>query len=371
MKKLLLFTLLSLGLIGSVFAQIYSSDTFGTGEDQFSLEFTTIGNPGNAADPRTFLGSPGLSGYGSVGYTYRIGTYAISQSQIDKATASGLQNVVAGAWSGEQPAANISWYEAAAFVNWLNTSQGFHSAYNLTWNGTNWSMSLWKLTDAGYNAKNPYRNSFAKYFLPSESEYYKAAYGNRGGSGYYLYPTASDFTPTAVASGTDANTAVYNQSVLQVPSSIYQAGGRSSYGTMGQGGNVVQWVETQSSGRNFGHADPRSIRGGYSWFSVEDIPSLLTSTHSRSAAYPNFSNIDLGFRVASAADDGFLKNPTPSPAPAPAPASASASASAFVVSSGGGGGSVSKKKSAKRSSVKKPATKRMPATKRIPATYRK
>jgi hypothetical protein len=136
------------------------ADTFGTGANQFNIDFRTIGNPGNAADP-----SSSWPGYGSVGYTYRIGTYAISQNQIDAATASGLQNVAAGAWSGDRPAANMSWYESAAFVNWLNTSKGFQSAYNLTWSGSAWSMALWTASDPGYDANNLYRNSLGPRFF--------------------------------------------------------------------------------------------------------------------------------------------------------------------------------------------------------------
>ena len=88
MKKTLLSLLVAVALIGSVSQS--KADTFGSGDNQFTIDFTTIGNPGNAAD---------FTGYGSVGYSYRIGTYAISQNQINAATASGL-NVSAAAWWG-------------------------------------------------------------------------------------------------------------------------------------------------------------------------------------------------------------------------------------------------------------------------------
>jgi hypothetical protein len=123
MKKLLLAIVL---LAGANLTTSAHADTFGTGSNQFTIDFTTIGNTNNRAD---------TTGYGSVGYSYRIGTYEISQNQITAATASGLQNVTAGAWSGERPAAHMSWYESAAFVNWLNTSKEFAPAYNLSWSG--------------------------------------------------------------------------------------------------------------------------------------------------------------------------------------------------------------------------------------------
>jgi hypothetical protein len=39
-------------------------------------------------------------------------------------------------------------------------------------------MSAWDVLDNGFDASNPYRNSNAKYFLPSEDEWVKAAYWN-------------------------------------------------------------------------------------------------------------------------------------------------------------------------------------------------
>jgi formylglycine-generating enzyme required for sulfatase activity len=283
MKNTILSTIIAVGLIGG--ASQSKADTFGTGANQFTLDFTTIGNPGNAAY---------YTGYGSVGYTYRIGTYAISQNQIDKATASGLANVTAGAWSGDQPAANMSWYESAAFVNWLNTSKGFTPAYNLTWSGSTWSMALWTVTDPGYDANNLYRNSLAKYFLPSENEFFKAAHGKSDGSRYYIYSTGSDFAPTAVASGTAAGTAVYNQSSFQAPASIYEAGGLSSYGTMGQGGNIWQWEENAYIRSSTDPAGERGFRGG-DWGS----PAFILRNAARGGADPAHEAYSMGFRVAS------------------------------------------------------------------------
>ena len=96
--------------------------TFGSGANTFGIDFLNIGNAGNAADTTT---------YGAVPYQYRMGKYEISQDAITKATASGMANVTAGAWTSNQPAATISWYEAAAFVNWLNTSTGNTAAYRI------------------------------------------------------------------------------------------------------------------------------------------------------------------------------------------------------------------------------------------------
>ena len=282
------------------------ADTFGSGANQFTIDFTTIGNPGNGAD---------FTGYGSVGYTYRIGTYAISQNQIDKATASGLANVTAGPWSGDKPAANMTWFESAAFVNWLNTSKGFTPAYSLSWSGSTWSMALWTVTDPGYDASNLYRNSLAKYFLPSENEFYKAAYGKSDGSGYYFYPTATEFEPRAVVSGTTAETAVYQDGYHVVmprassPASVYEAGGLSSYGTMGQGGNVYGWQESAFDGVNDDASEVRMPRGGMWDLGHEDM--LYTSRRFKVSG-PEYGDNAIGFRVASVADAGSIPEPSTS-----------------------------------------------------------
>ncbi len=258
------------------------ADTFGTSGNEFTIDFVNIGNAGNAAD---------TTGYGAVPYEYRMGTYEITQDAITKATASGMANVTADAWTGSQPAAGISWYEAAAFVNWLNTSTGNQAAYNLT--GI-WIMALWSSDEAWQlGGENLYRHKDAFYFLPSESEWYKAAYYNPSGSNYFLYPTASDTAPTQVANGTDADTAVYGVPG-SAPAVVDSAGGLSPYGTMGQGGNVFEWNESANDGTNDSPSDSRTLRGsGYA-----NAENWLRSSD-RIGGLPGIEGSFLGFRVAS------------------------------------------------------------------------
>jgi formylglycine-generating enzyme required for sulfatase activity len=125
-------------------------------------------------------------------------------------------------------------------------------------------MNLWSSGDAWQlGGENLYRHKDAFYFLPSENEWYKAAYYNPGGSNYFLYPTGSDTAPAAVASGTNAGTAVYD-GVASFPAIVDSAGGLSPYGTMGQGGNVWEWNESAFDGSNSLSSENRAIRGG-SW----------------------------------------------------------------------------------------------------------
>jgi formylglycine-generating enzyme required for sulfatase activity len=263
------------------------ADIFGTDGNRFTIDFVSIGNAGNAAD---------TTGYGAVAYSYRMGAHEIPQDAIDKATASGMTGVTAGPWTGDQPAANLNWYEAAAFVNFLNTSSGKTAAYDLSWSGAAWSMALWS-SDQAWTAggTNLYRNKDAYYFLPSENEWYKAAYDNAAGSAYFPYPTGSSTAPTAVASGANAGEAVYGQAMSNVPAAVEMAGGLSPYGAMGQGGNVWEWTETPLSGDNNSATNVRTIRGG-GWSSLE---GQLSSSFRSSNGFPDGERAFIGLRVAS------------------------------------------------------------------------
>jgi len=280
----------ALGLaLGIAVTGTLRADTFGTTGNEFTIDFVDIGNAGNTADSNNF---------GTVIYNYRIGTYEVSQNAITKATASGMTNVTAGAWTGNRTAANISWFEAAAFTNWLNTSTGHQAAYDLTWNGSAWTMSLWSLDQAWVvGGENRYRNKDAYYFLPGESEWYKAAYYNSAGSNYYDYATGSNTAPTATTGSTNADTAVYTVPLFSDPSQparVDSAGGLSAYGTMGQSGNVWEWTESMDGTADNPNAS-RMVRGG---------DYLTTDTNNLSSGYrltytPTVENASLGFRVAS------------------------------------------------------------------------
>jgi hypothetical protein len=263
------------------------ADTFGSGTNTFTIDFVTIGNAGNAPD---------TTGYGSVPYAYRIGKYEISHNDATKANASGLSNFTARAWTGDQPAGRISWYEVAAFVNWLNTSSGYQAAYHLNFVDGAWIMQLWDSTNAWTaGGTNRYRHKNARYFLPSENEWYKAAYYNPAGDNYFLYPTGSNTAPTAVPKGTNPGTAVY-AGVTSAPANVIEAGGLSPYGTMGQGGNLWEFNETAWDGANDSASEFRVFRGGYYDFSGFSVDSSV-----RVNTEPDHLNDAFGFRVASVA----------------------------------------------------------------------
>jgi formylglycine-generating enzyme required for sulfatase activity len=224
-----------------------------------------------------------------------MSTYEVSTAMVSNANTAGSLGITYTSRTADMPATSVSWNEAARFVNWLNASSGSVAAYKFTTSGVNDNIALWASGDAGYNAANPFRNSNAKYFLPSENEWYKAAYydpNKTGGAGYWDYATGSDSVPTAVASGTASGTAVYNGQ--SSPADITSAGGLSTYGTMGQGGNVWEWMETNYSGTNDMSGSSRGLRGG-AW--PDDGGTLASSARGNSVPSGEYDGV--GFRVAS------------------------------------------------------------------------
>lgn len=293
LNQLFLSIILGWGLVPPSYA-----DSFGVGTNQFSIEFVSVGNAGNGADANS------RDQLGGVPYDYSMGTYEISQEQVNLAVAGGLSGVGVGPWGGNQPATFMKWYEAAAFVNWLNTSTGYLPAYNLTYNGgtdnSSWVMSLWSPADAWINGgQNLYRNKDTHYFLPSENEWFKAAFHMNDGvtANYWNYATGSNSAPTPVASGTAAGTAVYDQSLTAPPANVQTAGGLSSYGTMGQDGNVTEWTESSVTGSNTTPSANRAIWGGSS---QDQSQTLQASNTTQFNVNPAFEDTYIGFRVAKA-----------------------------------------------------------------------
>ena len=112
---------------------------------------------------------------------------------------------------------------------------------------------------------------------------------------YFDFPNGSDTAPTAVASGTADNTAVYFQTFGQGPADVTQAGGLSPYGIMGLGGNVFEWEETSFDLNNSSFSSDRGFRGGV-W--VNDSSGVLSSS-TRLNSFPANEGDAVGFRVAS------------------------------------------------------------------------
>ncbi|MEX2316404.1 MAG: SUMF1/EgtB/PvdO family nonheme iron enzyme [Pirellulales bacterium] len=183
-----------------------------------TIETLPVGNPGNPADTRY-----DAAGFGSVGYNYRVGKYEVTNAQYTEflnvvdttgqntlalyssfmsSTANGGINFNGSAANGSKyevkpgrdntPVMSVSWYDSIRFANWLHNGQG--SADTETGAYTLGGLEVGGVPIIGDSIT---RNPGARWWLPSEDEWYKAAYHkNDGATGnYWDYPTATDAVP--------------------------------------------------------------------------------------------------------------------------------------------------------------------------------
>ncbi len=279
------------------------ADSFGTGANQFSIDFVPISGSTNPS-----------SGYGVVDNDYRMGMFEITNDQWNKFTAE-LGVPVTGdpsyAYDGsfydwgtgttDVPANKVSWYEGAQFVNWLNTSTNHQAAYKFT--GTqgqsDYALDTWDAAEAA-GSTNLYRHKDAFYFLPTEDEWVKAAYWN--GTTLQEYATIGYVFPAqGNGSGTGWN---YNDNGWATdPAGPWDVGSGSEElnGTYDMMGNVWEWMESPYSDPLYAASSLRGWRGGV-W--MNDDSYLAAS--SRDYSWPTSESDSIGFRVASVPEPGSI-----------------------------------------------------------------
>ena len=240
------------------------------------IEFVHIGNAGNVPD---------MTGYGAVSYDYYIGKYEVTNAQWDAfTTAAGAPtgNSVNGynpydesaAWpSAQQPTDYVSWYEALQFCNYLTSGDKSKGPYQFTGNNAN-PGDLVGTSRAV--AELEYGDI---YYLPTENEWYKAAYYSETG-----YSTYANGTSTPPVEGVETN---YNFAI-GTPWNVGM-GVAEQNGTFDMMGNFWEWHEASN-----GH-----FRGG----SYGSASSALCSSFrywDGSAGVPPYDERGgLGFRVTS------------------------------------------------------------------------
>lgn len=258
-------------------------------DDDVVIETVTIGDPGNAADTRY-----DAAGHGAVGYSYRIGKFEVTAGQyaaflnavartdtyelyypdlantgytifdlgchvIRSGRPGSYVYTVEPEWA-DRPANVVSWLNAARFANWLHNGQP---------TGT---QDLTTTEDGSYyiNGLNPNppdedytrilavtRKAGATWVIPTDNEWYKAAYydpAKPGGAGYWDYPTRSNTLPSNVLDSHGTNNADYHvgdswKTGYTMGPPYYRAevgtfaASPSAYNTLDQAGNVSEWTE--------------------------------------------------------------------------------------------------------------------------------
>jgi formylglycine-generating enzyme required for sulfatase activity len=240
-----------------------------------NIDFVNIGNAGNAADTQVMV-YDGTTGYGAVSYNYRIGKYEVTAAQWQTInTAAGIGD--SGAWSGNQPVASISWYDAAQFCNYLTSGNKYSGAYKFDISGNFLSIDR-------VSSTSTYGTT---YVIPTENEWYKAAYLKPNASGYSLYANGTSIAPVA---GANSN---YSSGSHGTPWSV-GTGTQEQNGTFDMMGNVWEWNETLKDGSE------RGERGGsYYYFGFWDNVRTLASFYRNYDSDPTIEVDYVGFRVAS------------------------------------------------------------------------
>lgn len=191
-------------------------------------KFVTIGHPGNAPDT--------AYPYGAVDYEYKIGKYEVSVTDWDQfyndpgSGKIGELNPAYESWrivSGEQaPACRISFNQAAQYCNWLTTGNAKKGAYKISPDGSVESID------------RDFRNDAELvYVLPTENEWYKAAFFKPDGSGYSLYANGESTPPPQSA---DAKTGWRRNDTTPWAVNLGTVEQNGTYNMMG---SMWEWVE--------------------------------------------------------------------------------------------------------------------------------
>lgn len=283
------------------------------GQAKFDIGWSNVGDPNNTATS---------FGMGSVATQYAIGTYEVTNEQyaaflnaVAKKDTKGLYNTYmagkvnksknplglggiirtgkSGSYvytlkpgSEDLPVNFVSYNDSLRFVNWVANGQLTGVIGNTTTERGTYNMSL----------SNPVKAANASIWLPSENEWFKAAY-YKGGSvnaGYWSFATQSNNAPTAGAPAGGANAANYQNvgPAVGAPDYFNQVGAYlstvSAYGAHDMNGNAWEWTDGV-----YGSTSKRAYRGG----AFDSTMTALGNVY-RTGGSKTYEAADLGFRVA-------------------------------------------------------------------------
>jgi formylglycine-generating enzyme required for sulfatase activity len=296
-----------------------------------NIETVTVGNPGNVGE----LSGESAGGYGpdailgGVDYGYNIGKYEVTAEQYTaflnavaatdtfelyntnmwshtqgcKIERNGSQGSytysVASDWAN-RPVNFVSWGDTARFANWLHNGQPTGIQGITTTEGGAYILNG-AVSDAELLGVT--RESNATWAIPSEHEWYKAAYHKKDGAtgNYFDYPTSSNtILSNQLIDPDPGNNATFYDSAYTIGSPYYRTevgdheNSESPYGTFDQGGNLWEWNESVL------WDSYRGIRGG----SFINSDGLHKSN--RGVDNPASEGSSIGFRVVQVPEPATL-----------------------------------------------------------------
>ncbi|QEG34706.1 formylglycine-generating enzyme family protein [Bythopirellula goksoeyrii] len=318
-----------------------------------SIETVLVGNPHNAPDHDYFAPGnvlqqgPNDGGRGSVAYNYEIGKYLVTNAQyaeflnavasedahllyntamnsaiyggITRSGTSGNYSYTLKPNMAHKPITQVNFWDAARFTNWLHNGQPTGAQDDTTTEDGVYTLGGVTVPDN----LSVFRNVGAKWFLPNEDEWYKAAFhqpASQGGDSddYWMFPTASNVQPitaTADSVGNISNpgsnvasyqgTANWNGSTNGNLTTVGSAGplSESYYGTADMAGNAWDWLETiVYTSVNVRDEDGRRVWGA----GHDNNPTNFRADHNVHHFVATEDRRNLGFRVARYAQEALF-----------------------------------------------------------------
>jgi len=266
-----------------------------------SPELVAVGLPGN-------IGNPANGGKGSVVYQLRIGKFEVTNEeyvaflnsvartsdvhglydlrmgysfQLDTSdprninvTGGIVRTVTGGSMTysvkrgfGRKPVNFVSYDSALRYCNWLHNRAGAGASTE---------------TGAYTMAGTKQRNAGARFWLPNEDEWHKAAaFDASAGDRYWLYSYRSD--------AADARRMAVSPTGL---ADVNKPGFSSYFGTFGQSANAAEWIEKTLQG------PPALMGGSVLSYAYGDSGTAFASA-SFSPSTGSAGRFDAGFRVAA------------------------------------------------------------------------
>ncbi len=289
-----------------------------------TIDWVTVGDPGN---PNDTINTGTTPNYGAVADAFQImnyeftnqqytdflnsvaatGTYSLYSTSMGSNARGGIaRSGTSGAYTyatrtdmGDKPVNFVSWFDAARVSNWLmNGATGTSST----------ETGAYTLVGGQTIGTAPARNPGATFYIPTEDQWYKAAYYKAGSTnaGYWQYATQVTGTgaaaPATVTAGTTGigsaggtgnfanylSRADWNAQDGNV-TTVGTNGGASAYDLYDMGGDIRELNDlTGAAGLS------RGLRGGFYGDSLFSMSSSYRTTDA-----PGNESGQTGFRLAS------------------------------------------------------------------------
>ncbi|KAB2643719.1 MAG: formylglycine-generating enzyme family protein [Verrucomicrobia bacterium] len=306
---------------------------FSPGAFCLEIDLVTVDRPNNQADSRT--------GKGTVPYVYEIGKFDITAEQycaflnavakkdphhlyheamlkddfineIHQERNKEVDYYFVTPGRKDLPIAGVSFFNAARFCNWLENRQPSGAEGPLTTEDGSYLIEENSCT----------QRAQAHWFIPTENEFYKAAYYHKEDpSHYWSYATQSDTPPCNSVAPEDnqkdslqknANYCIHEKPAMNFPDDLTSAdltpvgifkGSPGPFGTYDMSGNVYQWTVEQYKGVSEKQCNATSLlmlRGGSRYDGMRWGNGIITDRLDYLGVRylrPTLASCDVGFRV--------------------------------------------------------------------------